>query len=255
MSVQSERQGDVIVIGLNSPPHNFMDAAMMAEIIEILAEPCRAAVISANGKSFCAGANFSSGGLLGNETRTADGFRDGVGEFYREAAKLFDVAVPLVAALHGPAVGAGAGLALACDLRVSAPEAFIATNFVRLGIHPGFAITETLPALIGPARASDMLLTGRRVGGEEAMAWGLVDRLVDADAVKGAAVELACEIAAAAPLAVAATRATVRAGLAERVRAALEHELEEQARLAESADSKEGIAALLEKREPKFSGS
>lgn len=255
MSVLLERHGDVVVIDLNSPPHNFMDATMMSEIIEILAEPCRAAVISATGKSFCAGANFSSGGLLGNETRTADGFRDGVGEFYREAAKLFDVAVPLIAAVHGPAVGAGAGLALACDLRVASPKAFIATNFVTLGIHPGFAITETLPALIGPARASDMLLTGRRVGGDEAMAWGLVDRLVEPGEVANAAIDLASEIAAAAPLAVAATRATVRAGLADRVRRALEHELEEQARLAESADSREGIAALLEKREPKFSGS
>ncbi|RIK07011.1 MAG: hypothetical protein DCC49_10830 [Acidobacteria bacterium] len=255
MTVLSERHDDVVVIDLNSPPHNFMDAAMMSEIIAILAEPCRAAVIAATGKSFCAGANFSSGGLLGNETRTAVGFREGVGEFYREAAKLFDVTVPLVAAVHGPAVGAGAGLALACDLRVSSPQAFIATNFVRLGIHPGFAITETLPALIGPARASDMLLTGRRIGGEEAMAWGLVDRLVDADDVRSVAIELASQVAAAAPLAVAATRATLRVGLGERVRKALEHELEEQARLAESEDSKEGIAALLEKREPKFSGS
>lgn len=255
MSVQFERHGDVIVIDLNSPPHNFIDVAMLSEVIAILAEPCRAAVISATGKSFCAGANFSSDGLLGQATRSAAGFRYGVGEFYREVAKFFDVEVPLVAAVHGPAVGAGAGLALACDLRVSSSNAFIATNFVRLGIHPGFAITETLPALIGPARASDMLLTGRRIGGEEALSWGLIDRLVDPDAVKDTALQLAGEIASAAPLAVAATRSTLRAGLGDRVRAVLEHELEEQARLAESTDSKEGIAALFEKREPKFTGS
>jgi enoyl-CoA hydratase/carnithine racemase len=181
-------------------------------------------------------------------------FREVVSRFYAQAERVFAIAKPMVAAVHGPAVGAGLGLALACDLRVTCSDAFFAGNFVRLGIHPGFALTITLPELIGPGRASDLLLTGRRVSGEEAVEIGLAERFVPGDKVRDAAIELAHEIAEAAPLAVTATRATLRAGLADRVKAALERELEEQARLMETTDAGEGISAMLARRPPNFRG-
>lgn len=267
-SVRSRLVGLVGLVELARPPHNFMDAELMAGLVAALynlsdRDDCRAIVIAAEGRSFCAGANFAS--PSGSPASGADspasgaasgtgGFRSIVSRFYQEAEKIFAIPKPLVAAVHGPAIGAGLGLALACDLRVTCPEAFFAANFVRLGIHPGFGLSVTLPELIGPGRAADLLLTGRRVGGEEALAIGLAERCVHASEMRDAAIMLAGEISAAAPLAVAATRATLRKGLVDRVHDALAIELEEQARLMGTPDAAEGIAAMLTRREPKFTG-
>ena len=130
----------------------------------------------------------------------------------------------------------------------------MATNFVRLGIHPGFGISLVLPELVGPARAADILLTGRRIYGEECFQLGLANRLVAQADVRTTAIALAAEIASAAPLAVQHTRATLRAGLAERVRAQLLHERQTQDELSKTKDAEEGIASMLEKREPVFTG-
>lgn len=259
--VGASLQGAVGLVELRRPPHNLLDFGFLGSLAQALTDlaaetDCRALVLASEGRSFCAGANFRGPGALYSAAQQspADAFRDYTARLYAEAERIFAVPKPVVAAVHGPAVGAGVGLALACDLRVSCPEAFFAANFVRLGIHPGFATTVTLPALIGPSRASDMLLTGRRVGGEEAMAMGLVDRLVPAEEVRSAAQALAGEIAAAAPLAVAATRATLRGPLLARVKAQLAHEAAEQAKLIATADAVEGISAMLGRREPRFSG-
>lgn len=247
----------VALVELRRPPHNYVDVRLLAELadaLHVLAErpDCRAVALAAGGRSFCAGANFAAGGI--GEPGAEGDFRTQADGFYAQALRVFEAPLPMVAAVHGPAVGGGLGLALACDLRVMCPEAWMAANFVGLGIHAGFGISSTLPALIGPGRAADLLLTGRRVAGEEAMRIGLADRLVRAEDVRGAALALAGEIAAAAPLAVASTRATLRAGLADRVRVALERELDEQARLMGTEDAAEGIRSSLERRRPQFVG-
>jgi len=212
---------------------------------------CRALVLAAEGRSFCAGANFAGGG----EGVEAGGFRPNARRFYDQALRLFAASTPMVAAVHGAAVGGGLGLALVADVRVTCPEARLTVNFVQLGIHPGFGTSVTLPELVGPARAADLFLTGRRVGGEEAVRLGLADRCVPQAEVRDTALALAGEIAGAAPLAVHAVRRTLRAGLVERVRTALEHELDEQARLVETEDAREGIAAAFERRTPTFRGA
>jgi enoyl-CoA hydratase/carnithine racemase len=140
------------------------------------------------------------------------------------------------------------------DFRVTCPEARFAANFTRLGFHPGFGLTETLPAVIGKTAAAMMFYTSRRIGGEEAHRMGLADMLVPQDQVREAAQKLAAEISENAPLAILATRATMRAGLADRVKAATEHELEEQSELRKSDDFKEGVKAMAERRVPNFSG-
>ena len=127
-------------------------------------------------------------------------------------------------------------------------------NFTRLGFHAGFGLTLTLPELIGRSKAALMFYTGRRVKGDEACALGLADVLVPQAEVRTAAVALAREIAACAPLGVVATRSTLRQGLAERVRAATDHELVEQTRLRQTQDFKEGISANAERRTPQFVG-
>ena len=244
----------VATVEMRRPPHNFFDLALirqLADAFEALdADPgCRAVVLASQGKSFCAGANLGDGSQE-RSIGTAN-----TAHLYTEAVRLFACRKPVVGAIHGPAIGGGLGLALVPDFRVACPEARFSANFTRLGFHPGFGLTVTLPELIGRSQAALMFYTGRRVKGEEALATGLADVLVPQAEVRQAALALAREIAGSAPLAVLATRATLRAGLAARVRAATEHELAEQTRLRRTQDFREGVQASAERRTPKFIGA
>jgi enoyl-CoA hydratase/carnithine racemase len=173
---------------------------------------------------------------------------------YDVAIRLFEQPLPIVAAVQGAAIGGGLGLALAAEFRVACPEARFSANFARLGFHQGFGLSVTLPAVIGQQRALEMLYTGERIDGEEAARVGLCDRLVPLPEVRSAAVALAGEIAASAPLAVRSIRATMRGPLAAEVRAALEREKAEQDRLRVTADWLEGVRASAERRTPVFLG-
>ncbi len=141
---------------------------------------------------------------------------------------------------------------MACDLRVAEPTSRFSAPFARLGLHHGFGLSVTLPLVVGHQRSLDLLYTGRRFGGEEALAIGLVDRV--ADDVRAAATELATEIAISAPLAVQSIRRTLRGHLADAVRAATDHEKAEQAIHRQTADMIEGVRADLERRPPRFEG-
>jgi len=248
----------VATLTIERPPNNHFDTALIRSIADALDalggladdQGCRAVVLQSEGKHFCAGASFSSSdGSVGGVGATAGGRH-----LYDEAARLFGSELPMVAAVQGAAIGGGLGLALAADFRVGAPETRLSANFSRLGFHHGFALTVTLPAAIGNQRSSELLLTGARIDGVEAHRIGLLDRLVAADDVRGEARALAAEIAAAAPLAVRSIRATMRAGLADRARAAMVHERTEQDRLRRSADFAEGVRASAERRLPRFEG-
>jgi enoyl-CoA hydratase/carnithine racemase len=173
---------------------------------------------------------------------------------YAAAARLCEVGIPWIAAVHGPAIGGGLGLALTANLRVTCPEARFAANFVRLGIHQGFGLSVTLPELVGPSRAALVLLTGRRFHGDEATELGLADICVPADEVRSRALSLAAEVAEGAPLAIRSINRTLRAGLGDRVRQATRVEAGEQARLGATADAAEGIASVFERRPGRFAG-
>jgi enoyl-CoA hydratase/carnithine racemase len=139
---------------------------------------------------------------------------------------------------------------------VASPESRFSANFARLGFHHGFGLTVTLPDAVGQQAAASLLYTGRRIGGEEAHSIGLCDRLVAAtEAIVSEAKAMATELAAAAPLSVRAIRATMRRGLADRVRQATDHERSEQERLRRTKDFAEGVAASSQRREPDFTGS
>ena len=148
-----------------------------------------------------------------------------------------------------------ANRASSADFRIVAPEARFAANFVKLGFHPGFGITHTLPRVVGQQRADLMCLTGRRIKGEEALDWGLADQLVDLGSLREAALALAQEIAENAPLAVVATRATLRAGLVEAVKRQTDHELGEQTWLRATNDFAEGVRSVNERRTGVFTGT
>jgi enoyl-CoA hydratase/carnithine racemase len=246
------RAGHVVTVEMCKPPHNFFDLELLRALADAFdsleADPqCRAIVLAAQGRSFCAGADFSAPKPVAGSGERADPMR-----LYEQAVRLFSTAKPIVAAVQGPAVGGGLGLALVADFRVSCVEARFTANFARLGFHPGFGLSHTLPRLIGPQKAALLLYTGRRIDGAEALAMGLVDELVAQDEVRNRAQALAAEIAISAPMAVEATRASLRAGLADGVRAAVEREAAAQREHFKTEDFREGIAAMAERREPAF---
>ena len=248
-----ERDGHVAVVEIHRPPHNYFDRALIEDLATALealdeTDDCRAVVLCSEGRSFCAGADFGAG----DDERLERGQR--ARGLYGEALRLFRTRKPIVVAVQGAAVGGGLGLVMVADLRVACSEARFVSNFTRLGFHPGFGLTVTLPETIGTTKAALMLYTGRRIKGEEALAMGLADALVPQDEVREGALALAHEIAECSPLGVVATRATMRRGLAERVEAAISHELEEQTRLRATDDFAEGVRAMAERRVPDFQG-
>src|SRR5580658_4728926 len=252
-----EKNGHVALVEIRRPPNNFFDIALIKEIAEAFEAldadaDCRALVLAAQGKAFCAGANFGDGDSDGGELLS--GPRPGAAHLYIEGNRLLRTRKPIVAAVHGAAVGGGLGLAMVADFRVTCPEARFVANFTRLGFHPGFGLSVTLPGAIGAQNAALMFYTSRRVTGTDAHAMGLADVLVPQDQVRSSALALAAEIAENAPLGVLATRATMRGDLADRVMKATEHELAEQSRLRQTDDFKEGVKAMAERRVPSFTG-
>ncbi len=258
-----EKVGHVGTIEIQRPPLNFFDISLINQIADALEEfdrdiEIRASVLAAQGKAFCAGANFNDPARQEQEARAAKGDpADGLGpinHLYVQAVRIFRNKKPIVAAVHGAAIGGGLGLAVSADFRITCPEARFSANFTKLGFHPGFGLTVTLPELIGKNNAELMFYTSRRVSGEEAYRWGLANECVPQDQVRPAAMKLAQEIAECSPLGLLATRATMRAGLADRVMAATNHELAEQTRLRATEDFKEGIKATEERRVANFRG-
>jgi enoyl-CoA hydratase/carnithine racemase len=258
-----EKVGHVGTIEIRRPPLNFFDISLINQIADALDEfdrdiEIRASVLSAQGKAFCAGANFGDPARQEQEARVAKGDpADSLGpinHLYIQAVRIFRAKKPIVAAVQGAAIGGGLGLAVSADFRVTCPEARFSANFTKLGFHPGFGLTVTLPELIGKNNAELMFYTSRRVTGEDAYKWGLANELVPQDQVKPAALRLASEIAECSPLGLLSTRATMRAGLADRVMAATNHELEEQTKLRATEDFKEGVKATEERRVAHFRG-
>ena len=241
----------VATVEIHRPPNNFFDVKLIAEIADAYEaldrDPsCRAIVLAAEGKAFCAGADLS-----GRSTGTSEGPQR---HLYKEGIRLFRTRKPVVAAVHGAAVGGGLGLALSADFRVTCAEARFSANFSRLGFHQGFGLSVTLPRLVGPQQAALLLYTGRRIPGDEAVSLGLADRLVSPDDVRLESIALAREIATSAPLAILSMRETLRRGLADQVEAATERELVEQDWQRKTEDFKEGVSAMSARRTPTFSG-
>jgi enoyl-CoA hydratase/carnithine racemase len=226
------------VVCLRRPPNNYFDTELLSDVAAAYEELdrsgwCRAIVLASEGRHFCAGLDFA--GNAGQD----------IGALYGAALRLFAAPLPVVAAVQGAAIGGGCGLALSADFRVATTQSRFSANFARLGFHHGFALTVTL---------ADLLLTGRRVGGAQALALGLCDRLADEDDLRAQAVAYADDLAASGPLAVRAIRATLRQGLVEEVRLAMEHEYDEQTKLRATADFAEGVRAAAERRDPVFRG-
>jgi enoyl-CoA hydratase/carnithine racemase len=247
--VTVEQHGEhVAVVCLHRPPNNYFDTALIDAVAAAYDELdgsgwCRAIVLASEGRHFCAGLDFA-----------ANAGQD-IAALYRAAYRLFAAPLPVVAAVQGAAIGGGCGLALSADFRVATPRTRFSANFSRLGFHHGFALSVTLPAVVGRQAATDLLLTGRRVSGEEALVLGLCDRLAEEADLRAEALDYAGELAAVGPLAVRAIRATLRQDLVDQARLAMEHECAEQLALRATADFAEGVRAAAERRVPRFSGT
>ena len=246
-------ENQVGIVEINRPPNNHFDYKLISYIADCFDNfdkdiNCRCIVLCSDGKHFCAGANFG-------KDRDMQDKADPYSDLYSQAVRLFKNKKPVIAAVQGGAIGGGLGLSLVADFRIGCPESRFSANFSRLGFHQGFGTTVTLPRVVGPQNAAMMMLTGRRLKGQEAFDIGLIDYLVPLNKVRSKAIELAEEISEAGPLAVQSIRATIRAGLAEQVEEIVSWELSEQVRLQSTKDFKEGIKASLERRKPKFEGS
>lgn len=250
-------EGHIATVELRRPPNNFLDVDLLADLATVLERldtvpQCRVVVLAAAGKHFCAGGNLKQ--RLEVEA-TGQKFNAPGRHVYREARRLVDTRKPIVAAVQGSAIGAGLGLAAIADFRVTCKEARFAANFTSIGFHHGFGLTVTLPRLVGNQKARWLILSGKRIPGDEAFAIGLADRLVEQDQVRAAAHEMAAEIARNAPLAVQSSRETLNVEWIPAFRAATERESFEQNWLRESNDYKEGVQASADRRDPNFTGT
>jgi enoyl-CoA hydratase/carnithine racemase len=234
----------------NSMTPELLDAFALASAAACADRDVRCVVVTGTGACFSSGADFKS--TLQRDTGEAPHERSYA--MYAPFLSLLALEVPVIGALNGHAVGGGFGLALVCDLRIGAVDAKYGANFVRLGLAPGMAISYLLPRLIGIARASELLFAARIVDGREAAGLGILNRAVAAGDVLAEAMALARVIASNAPLAVRATKAAIRTGLALHVREAARAEAFAQAETVATDDAREGITALLAKRPPVFTG-
>lgn len=252
-----EKDGHVAIVEMRRPPNNFLDVELLGNLATTLEAldtdtQIRAVVLAAAGKHFCAGGNLKQ--RLEAEAR-GEKFVPAKRHPYLEARRLVATRKPIIAAVQGAAIGAGLGLAVFPDFRVTCKEARFSANFTAIGFHPGFGLTVTLPRLVGHQKARWLMYTGTRITGEEAFAIGLADRLVEQDQVRAVALDMAREIARSAPLSVQATRETLNSAWLAEFRAATERESFEQNWLRETHDYQEGVLAASERRDPDFTGS
>ena len=212
----------------------------------------RVVIVTGEGSAFCSGGDPRW--IASEPDAPVDRLRTRMIAFYRAWLTIRALEVPTIAALNGPAVGAGLCLALACDLRYAAAGARLSAPFVRLGMNPGMAATYLLPEVVGEANARELLLTGRTVDAEEARSIGLVNR-VFADADFAAAVQAIAEgIAATAPIASRYTTVALRGGGHRDLESAIQWEALAQPITLATEDLQEGVAAAREKRPPRFRG-
>jgi enoyl-CoA hydratase len=248
----------VAVLTLDNPDQRnamseAMTAAWVAAVDELAADrSLRVVVVTGEGSAFCSGGDTSW--IASEPGATVADLRHRMLPFYRAWLSIRRLEVPTIAAVNGPAVGAGLCLALACDLRFAATDALLGAPFVRLGMHPGMAATWLLPDVVGLAHARDLLLTGRMVGAEEALRIGLVSRVIEAEGFVAEVLRVASEVAATAPQPSRLTTVALRDGGPADVESALQWEALAQPVTLATEDLQEGIAAARERRPPRFTG-
>jgi enoyl-CoA hydratase/carnithine racemase len=261
--IQLTRQDGVVTLAFNRPEtRNSMTPAMGDEVVRAVEEvrndpAARVCVLTGNGKSFSSGGDL---GMLARDAGMAAGdaaptMAGSPRDFYLRYLSLRNLAVPTIAAINGHAIGAGLCIALACDLRVAVADAKMGMTFTRLGIHPGMGATFFLPRLVGVARACELFFTGRVFDAAEAERLGVVNRVVPRADFAREVEALARSIASAAPLAVRMVKKAIYRGVHHSLDEMLDYESLNQGITFTTADAREGVSAVLEKRAPRFTGA
>jgi enoyl-CoA hydratase/carnithine racemase len=261
-NIRLARQDGIVTVAFNRPEtRNSMTSAMGEEMVraveEIRHDPSvRVVILTGAGKA------FSSGGNLAMLAQDAGARTDAEApsaaysprEFYGRFLSIRDLPMPTIAAINGHAIGAGLCIALACDMRVAVADAKMGMTFTKLGLHPGMGATYTLSRLVGTARACELFFTGRVFDAVEAERLGIVNRAVPREEFDDAVRSLAAEIAAAAPVALRLVKKSIYRGVHHGLEDMLDYESLNQGVTLTTADAREGIRAMMEKREPKFEG-
>ena len=251
---ETTREGRVLTITLNRPDvlnafNADLHRALAAGLKEARADDVRAVVITGAGRGFCVGQDLTefreAAGDIGERLR---------GTYHPNILAIRALEKPVIAAVNGPAAGAGLSLACACDLRIASDEATFVPAFINIGLVPDSGSTYFVRRLLGTARAFEWMTSGRRLTATEAHAWGLVSEIVEADRLRARSAELAAELAAMPTRGIALSKRLFD----HAENATLEEQLEWEAQLQSVAtrthDFAEGVAAFLEKREPRFEG-
>ncbi len=252
--VETQRDGGVMTITLNRPDVlNAFDRAMQdgfrAALKEARDPEVRAVVLTGAGRGFCVGQDLKE-------------FREGAGDlaerlrttYNRNVLALRSLEKPVIAAVNGPAAGAGLALAAACDIRIAADSATLVPAFITIGLVPDTGATFFLARLLGYGRAFEWLCSGKRLTAADAHAWGFVLEVVEAGKLMERADAIAAELAALPTRAIGMTKRLLDRAATSTLEEQLELEAQLQAAAAESEDFAEGVAAFLEKREPRFTG-
>ena len=243
----------IAVITLNNPPSNVLSTPVLQELDQVFGtmeavDTVRVIIFTAAGRFFCPGADINALQELQRWHQGAE--MSGRGQALLNRIERFDK--PVIAAINGACLGGGLELAMACHMRVAAEGALFALPEVKLGLIPGFGGTQRLPRIIGPSKACELILTGESINAEEALAMGLVNRVVPAKDILPQAQVLAGMITSKGRLAIQSALRAIRTGLDSPLAEGLARETELFGSLCETPDKKEGTAAFLEKRPPKF---
>jgi len=246
-------EASVATVTLDRPPVNAVDLEVIDDYLRMVERlgadrAVRAVVLTGAGRCFCAGADVAMMRDLSVENHRR------VRRWVEVQAGLEAMEKPVIAAINGHALGGGAELALACDFRLMAAGARIGFPEIALGIFPGAGGTQRLSRLVGPSRALELMVEGRRLAAEEALGLGLVHRVVADAALPAAAREYARELAGRATRAIGLLKRSVYGGLGRPLAEGLELEARAVLEVIETSDAREGLSAFLEKRAPRFTG-
>jgi 2-(1,2-epoxy-1,2-dihydrophenyl)acetyl-CoA isomerase len=257
--VETRIENSIGTITLNRPEKlNAFAGTMREDLLQSLRsletnDACRVVVITGAGRGFSAGGDVESMAGL-QKDRDLGAFRKLLDAGQAIVVQIAEMTKPVIASLNGIAAGAGCNLALACDYRIASDQAKLSESFVKIGLHPDWGGTWLLPRLVGRSRAFELMVTGRMVEAEEALAIGMVDKVVPAADLAVETQKLASAMAAGPPLAIAAIKSALRQSEKNNLGSQVELESEHQRRAFQSKDAEEGLKAFFEKRAPLFKG-